>query len=458
MTKLKPYTKYKDSGIPWIGRIPVEWQVKKIRHVISTTQGGVWGDEAKQDDKSYICYRVADFNFQNGTLSDKKNTKRKIDKKSNEIRQLQSGDILVEKSGGGKKTSVGRTVIFDDSNEAFCSNFIQLIRPNGDINSKYLTYMTHAYYFSGTIIKDIKQTTGIQNLDIKSYVDNYIACPDSKTQNKIVYYLEHKQKEIDKYIKRLKKEIALLKEHRQKIIHQSITSGINEDNAIRNHSIISSSEWQKTDISWAEYIPKHWEVKKLKFVFRVRKKIAGELGYSVLAITQKGIKVKDIKSNLGQLSSDYSKYQLVRKGDFAMNHMDLLTGYVDISEYDGVTSPDYRVFEMTDKQCNPKYMLYILQTCYHERLFYSLGRGAARIGRWRLGIDAFNNFLLPIPSLKEQSRIVKFLDSKLIEIDKQIDEINNQIQLIKEYKQSLISKVVTGKIDVRNINNNLSEE
>ena len=121
------------------------------------------------------------------------------------------------------------------------------------------------------------------------------------------------------------------------------------------------SAYKDSGVDWLGEVPEHWEVKRLKYVFKILKRIAGELGHDVLSITQTGIKVKDTESGEGQLSMDYSKYQLVSRGDFAMNHMDLLTGYVDISKYDGVISPDYRVFELSDLNSFKNYMLLLLQ-------------------------------------------------------------------------------------------------
>ena len=125
-------------------------------------------------------------------------------------------------------------------------------------------------------------------------------------------------------------------------------------------------------------------------VFRIRKRIAGKLGFEILSITQKGIRKKDTTSGDGQLSMDYSKYQIVEPGDFAMNSMDLLTGFVDISRHYGVTSPDYRVFTLDDPESDPRFHLYLLQLCYIAKIFYPLGQGAAQLGRWRLPSEAFN--------------------------------------------------------------------
>src|ERR1700694_1416283 len=90
--------------------------------------------------------------------------------------------------------------------------------------------------------------------------------------------------------------------------------------------------------AWLGSIPERWSSARGKTVFEIRKRIAGQLGHNVLSVTQKGLKVRDTDSNDGQLSMDYSKYQLVEPGDFVMNHMDLLTGYVDVSKFHGVTS------------------------------------------------------------------------------------------------------------------------
>jgi type I restriction enzyme S subunit len=203
------------------------------------------------------------------------------------------------------------------------------------------------------------------------------------------------------------------------------------------------SEKKDSKIAWLNDIPKHWELLRFKNVFKIQKRIAGVLGYDVLSITQRGVKVKDTESGDGQLSMDYAKYQLVHKNDFAMNHMDLLTGYVDISKFDGVTSPDYRVFTLADEKQHPKYFLYLLQLCYIAKIFYPLGQGAAQIGRWRLPTEAFNEFVAPTPTYAEQQSIAAFLDHETAKIDALIEKQQRLIVLLKEKRQAVISHAVT---------------
>jgi type I restriction enzyme S subunit len=201
--------------------------------------------------------------------------------------------------------------------------------------------------------------------------------------------------------------------------------------------------YKDSGVEWLGDVPEHWNLNRFKNIFRIRKRIAGKLGFNVLSITQKGVKVKDTESGDGQLSMDYSKYQLVYQGDYAMNHMDLLTGFVDISHYDGVTSPDYRVFTLEDKNSNKSYYLYLLQLCYTAKIFYPLGQGAANIGRWRLPSEAFHEFIAPLPNLDEQQKIAQFLDHETAKIDTLIEKQQRLIELLKEKRQAVISHAVT---------------
>jgi type I restriction enzyme S subunit len=198
-----------------------------------------------------------------------------------------------------------------------------------------------------------------------------------------------------------------------------------------------------SEIDWVGELPGHWSLKKSNYLFEIKKRIAGKLGFKILSITQNGIKIKDVDTKEGQISSDYSKYQLVEEGDFAMNHMDLLTGYVDISKYYGVTSPDYRVFSLVSSSDNSKYYLYILQVCYFRRIFYAFGRGASKFGRWRLPATEFKSFYFPNPPLEEQTAIANFLDQKTEQIDRSIEKHRELIELLKEHRAAIINEAVT---------------
>lgn len=201
------------------------------------------------------------------------------------------------------------------------------------------------------------------------------------------------------------------------------------------------------ELTWMGVIPEDWKSCPLKYIFEIQKRIAGKEGYTVLSITQSGIKPKNMSAQ-GQYAQDYSNYQLVYPGDFAMNHMDLLTGWVDISRYEGVTSPDYRVFTVRDvaHYC-PEYYKFIFQYCYSNKVFYGMGQGVSGFGRWRLPANMFLNFRLPVPPFNEQYVIASYLDGKVAYIDSIINEVKASIDEYKQWKASIIYEAVTKGLD-----------
>ncbi|MGV8865065.1 MAG: restriction endonuclease subunit S [Pseudomonas sp.] len=205
---------------------------------------------------------------------------------------------------------------------------------------------------------------------------------------------------------------------------------------------------RETGEHWLGAIPMGWGAHRIKVLFEIRKRIAGELGHDVLSVTQRGLRVRDTESNDGQLAMDYSKYQVVEVGDFVMNHMDLLTGFVDVAARPGVTSPDYRVFAARrPAELHSQYFLYVFQNAYRQKIFYAFGQGASELGRWRMPTDNFNSFVLPVPSLTEQVAIAAFLDRETGKIDALVEEQRRLICLLKEKRQAVISHAVTKGLD-----------
>lgn len=203
------------------------------------------------------------------------------------------------------------------------------------------------------------------------------------------------------------------------------------------------SSYKDSAAQWLGDIPAHWAARKIKTLFRIKKEIAGKDGLDVLSITQQGIKIKDVESNEGQIAQSYTNYQLLNIGEFAMNHMDLLTGWVDISSYNGVTSPDYRVFVRFEELALSRYLLYTLQTCYSRKIFYGLAQGVSSIGRCRLQSSKFKSFVFPLPpTLEEQESIVAYLDKKCAEIEELISRRQSIIERLRELKQSIIAEAV----------------
>lgn len=265
--------------------------------------------------------------------------------------------------------------------------------------------------------------------------------PSCEEQDQIVRFLDWKVSEINKLISLKQKQIGCFN---SKLL--TVT------NALATHGIKRNVSYIKTNMDWAPDIPCHWSVSRIRNHFKILKRIAGKEGFDVFSVTQQGLKVRDVALYEGQLAANYSGYQFVHPGEFAMNHMDLLTGGVGIADHLGVTSPDYRVFRLfDDEHCYAPYYLTIFQICYRRHAFYRFGRGAANVGRWRLPATAFKNFEIPLPPYDEQVLIVQAIEQEAHNNKVAIECLQKQIEVLKEFRTRLISDVVTGKIDVRGI-------
>ena len=195
---------------------------------------------------------------------------------------------------------------------------------------------------------------------------------------------------------------------------------------------------------WIGDLPAEWDAVKTKQLFRILKRQVPHKGQTILSITQQGIRPKNISENEGQMAGTYDGYQEVFVGDFAMNSMDLLTGWVDQSQYDGLTSPDYRVFAPIEPSCvHGPFYSYVFQSLYTRRVYYKYGQGVSNMGRWRLPAQTFLNFPLPHPAIEEQRIIAKFIESKTSEIDALVEKLVRQVELLERYRRELIARTVT---------------
>lgn len=413
MGKLEQYTSYRDSGVEWLGEIPEHWDIKRIKHLFSIGRGRVISQQELDEDGVFPVYSSQTKN--NGVLGYIKTYDYDCKQITWTTDGANAGTVFL-RQGKHNCTNVCGTLQHRNKNEV-------------------LEFVNYSLQIAAQFYKR-PDTNGakIMNNEMAGISITY---PPKEEQTKIASFLDEKTAQIDNAISQKEKLIELLKEQKQIVINEAVTKGLDKN-----------VEFKDSGVEWIGEIPKHWNINRLKFLFKIRKRIANSLGYDVLSITQKGIKVKDIDSGEGQLAMDYSKYQLAFKGDFAMNHMDLLTGYIDISKFDGVISPDYRVFTLEDRNSIPEYYLRLFQMCYHEKIFYAFGQGVSQLGRWRFPADNFNNFFAPIPPKHEQIKIVEYIKTETAKIDKAIELQQNYIAKLKEYKASLIEATVTGKVRV----------
>lgn len=427
VSSYSPYPEYKNSGVEWLDTVPRDWIVSKVKYLAPFQVG--WTPPTKVD-----ANFIGDNLWANISDLKGKYIAHTVKNISDEAAKNASMDITPKGSLlYSFKLSVG--AVSFASHDMYTNEAIASFLEGGALPLSYMYYALPKF-----VIENASTNIyGARILNQELINNAFLLAPSYKEAEKISHFLDYETAKIDSLIEKQQQLIKLLKEKRQAVISHAITKGLNDNVPMSN-----------SGVDWLGEVPAHWGVKRFKKIFKIRKRISGELGYDILSITQKGIKVKDTDSGEGQLSMDYSKYQIVNIGDFAMNHMDLLTGFVDISKYNGVTSPDYRVFTLEEKKSAPEYFLFYLQMGYINKIFYPFGRGAAHIGRWRLPTEAFNEFLAPCPPEKEQKEISEFILKALEKMSTLEDKAKNAIKLMQERRTALISAAVTGKIDVRN--------
>ncbi len=433
------YSAYTDVDQKWVAQIPSHWQAKRLKAVFSIRKEKndpvvtdfILSLTAKQGVVPYAEKEGAGGNKPKDDLS-KYNIAHENDLLVN-CMNVVSGSAGVSKYYGA------------------ISPVYYALYPRGDENVWYYHYIFRLISFQRSLIglgKGImmhesdngKLNTVRMRISMDNLGNVLLPVPPKSEQDQIVAYLNWKVSDINRLINTRRKQIELVKERELIIIDRLLTAGTNKN-----------SNMQSIDSSWMPSIPAHWELSRIGNHFEIRKRIAGKEGFPVLSITQQGLKEKDISTNEGQMAANYSGYQFVYEGDFAMNHMDLITGYIDIASAFGVTSPDYRVFSLIDEEkCYAPYYLLLFQLCYRRRIFYAYGRGAATKGRWRMPAVNFKNFIIPLPPIDEQKNIVDAIKPLQKETNDVVDNITKQIELLQEMKASLISDVVTGRVDIRN--------
>lgn len=196
--------------------------------------------------------------------------------------------------------------------------------------------------------------------------------------------------------------------------------------------------------SWLDNSPESWKGKRVKHLFYYSKdRVDDPSKYPILSLTMKGIVERDISKNEGQLPDTFNGYSLLKMGDIVFNPMDLISGWVDKSSFNGLISPSYRVLRPRENNLDVGYFNYFFQIHYKERIFFPFGEGVHYQYRWGLGSETLMNFPVLFPSIFVQQQIVSYLDLKTQLIDNLIQQKIKKIELLKEKRTSLINHVIT---------------
>ena len=242
---------------------------------------------------------------------------------------------------------------------------------------------------------------------------------------------------IDEWVTKKQKEVEHLQELKQRVIADAVTRGLNPH-----------VKMKATNIPWLKEIPEHWEVKPIRAILRENTDKTETGDEELLSLSQyTGISRKKDAAKIGMFEAESTVgYKKVHPGQFVMNIMLAWNGSYAVSEFEGIISPAYCVFDFISKD-EKMYYNYLWRLSMYQGAFKTESRGIID-SRLRLYPSKFLPFPTMCPPIEEQKQIVSYLDAKCSKIDKLIANITKEIERIKEYKQRLISDVVTGQIKV----------
>ena len=329
----------------------------------------------------------------------------------------------------------GNFAFNDYHDEIFAGYHDVIARPH---NIEYPPYLA-ALFISVLWKKQVQSlVNGVKVYSInKTFLKNSrILIPPFEEQKAIFSYVIKKTAQIDRFISEATNKIEKLNELKQAQVAHLVTHGTNPDAPMKD-----------SGIAWIGQIPEHWEVNKIRSHFKERRTKVSDKDYPALSVAREGI-VPQLDTAVKTDNGDNRK--LVLKNDFVVNSRSDRKGSCGVSDYDGSVSLISIVLEPHD--INPQYVHYLFRSNNYVEEFYRNGRGIVA-DLWTTRYSEMRNIFIPIPPVSEQKDIVSAINSLNNKIDTLVSELTTQINHLKELKQRVISDAVTGKIDVREVNN-----
>lgn len=312
-----------------------------------------------------------------------------------------------------------------------------ILQPKEPQMAVYFKYLFKCHDFIQLLQTCVTGIREGQNINYPLLSKKSLPLPTLTEQQAIVSYLDIKCSKLDMLVENKEKEILLLSEMKQRIIADAVTRGLNPN-----------VKFKATNIPWLPEIPEHWKIKPVRSLLKetTEKTETGE--EELLSLSQyAGISYKKETKNQGMFEAESTiGYKKVHPGQFVMNIMLAWNGSYAVSDLEGIISPAYCVFDFIT-ECNKMYYHYLLRLGIYSGAFKTASRGIID-SRLRLYPNRFYPFPIICPPLSEQQIIVSYITERTAKIDSLIEKLNKEIECIKEYKQRLISDVVTGQIKV----------
>ena len=429
---MKRYEEYKASGLDWLGKVPAHWEIKKAKYLYKEMQ-------SRSLDGSEDLLSVSQYT--GVTRSTLVESERGYSLEG--YRKVASGDLVIN-------------IMLAWMGALGVSNYVGIVSP------AYCVYRAHAEYnpkFFGYLFQTPRYLAefarcshGIVESRWRMYTEDFfnVTCllPTREEQNAIVAFLDRKLAEIDRFIANKERFIALLKEQKTAIINKAVTRGIDPDVPMK-----------PSGIEWLGEIPASWEEVRLKWY--VAFVTSGSRGWADY-YSDNGV----IFLRIGNLSSESIELKLdsIQRVDLPnkvegirtrVKQNDVLVsitasigsiGLVASNLEEAYVNQHIALLRLKDGWIDSKWLAYCLHSVVGKRQFNTLVYGGTKDG---LSLDDVRNIVVLSPPLKEQNRIVSFIEASQLKIDSTVKKAQREIDLIKEYRTALIDAAVTGKIDVR---------
>lgn len=428
---MKAYPKYKDSGTPWLGKIPEHWEAIKMKHLFKERVEKGYADEpllAATQTKGVVPKSM----FENKTVEAQKDL--------HLLKLVEPGDFVISLRSfqGGIEHAYYRGII---------SPAYTVMIPQKRILPEYYRHLAKSKEFISLLQTCVTGIREGQNINYELLKRSPIPIPPQSEQQQIVRYLDWQTTKINKFIKAKKKLIALLKEQKQNIINEAVTKGINPDVKMKD-----------SGVEWLGEIPEHWKCVSLRHKYHQclgkmldSKKIIGKYLVPYLRNTDVQWDHINTKSlpNMDIRADEYERYT-VQNGDLLVcegGEIGRCAIWADDGKVCGFQKALHRLRPVNANKDIPRYMYYALNAAAK---FGAFNDGHVSTIAHLTG-DKLRAHRFGFPPKGEQQEIVDFLDKETALIDKAISRAQREIELIQEYRTRLVSDVVTGKIDVRSV-------
>lgn len=410
----------KDSGFEWIGEIPVNWEVDKLKFHLKRNEPRNPGDTVVLSLYRELGVIPKDSRDDNHNVTSEDTSKYKY---------VQPGDFVINKM----KAWQGSVAVSEYERIVSPAYFIYKFTDDA-FYRRYFHYLLRSCYKDEFMRLSGGIRVGQWDLPSVALDNTAVIIPPMKEQKSIAAFLDVKCAEIDALTAYIQTQIDTLEQYKRSVITEAVTKGLNPD-----------AEMKDSGIEWIGEIPATWNIIRGKYLLKYLQKPVKEDDGVITCFRDGEVTLRSNRREDGFTMSDKEiGYQGIDVGDLVVHGMDGFAGAIGISDSRGKASP---VLNVMDTKQNKRYIMYYLRSMAYSDVFVALATGI-RVRSCDLRWNKLADLPYPVPNIEEQTVIVEYIDATLEKTDAVITEKKSQIETLDEYKKSLIYEYVTGKKEV----------